>query len=201
MTPRSAASTALCGTGSAALSTSRSNSALVAVSGSPVTSWSWRTAASESTCLPTRHCSPDASTLSCPSVRDASNADPIAFGALHSAGDRAQSHAHRAYGLSGSCSAAFHSPQPHDQTEAMPVSEATCCRASSCHFATWYHAVAGSSPLRPPKPFVVAKLVTSPSRFGAIPIAVKSPIACRYDSRRLRLPRIAPCFHVTFAGT
>ena len=62
----------------------------------------------------------------------------------------------------------------------MPVSAATCCTASSCHFATWYHASAGSSPLRPPKPFVVAKLSISPTLFAGIPIDVKSATACRY---------------------
>jgi len=40
-----------------------------------------------------------------------------------------------------------------------------------------------------------------PTRFGAIPIDVKSSMPCRYASRRLRLPSAAPCFHVSVAGT
>ena len=103
----------------------------------------------------------------------------IAFGASQSDGDRAHSHAHIAYGLSGSCSAAFHSPHPHDHTDAMPVSAATCCAASDCHFATSYHASAGCSSLRPPNPFVVAKLTMIPTRFAGMPMDVKSVTACR----------------------
>ena len=83
----------------------------------------------------------------------------------------------------------------------MPVSAATCCAASDCHFATWYHAESGSRPLRPPKPFVDAKLIIRPSRLGAMPIEVRSATACRYESRRLRLPSTGPLFHVAVAGT
>ena len=82
----------------------------------------------------------------------------------------------------------------------MPVSAATCCAASDCHFATSYHASSGWRPLRPPKPFVVAKLIISPTRFGAMPIDVRSPTACRYESRSVRLPSTGPLFHVIVAG-
>src|SRR4051812_47478103 len=101
------------------------------------------------------------------------------FGALQNVVERTQSHAHAAYGFDGSCSGAFHSPHPHDHTDAIPVSAATCFAASACHFATWYHAVAGCRPLRPPKPFVDAKLTISPSLFAGMPIDVKSWIGCR----------------------
>src|SRR5947209_17593690 len=108
-------------------------------------------AAVESVCLPTRHCAPAPRTLSWPSVSDAVNPS-IAFGAAHSDGDRAHSQAHIAYGLFGSCSAAFHSPHPHDHTDAIPVSVATCFAASACHFATSYHASGGWRSFLPPKP-------------------------------------------------
>jgi len=84
------------------------------VSRSPVSRWSCAIAAFVIELFPNRHCVPGPSRLSWPSVFEASNAVPIAFGASHSAGDRAHSHAQSAYGLSGSCSAAFHSPQPQD---------------------------------------------------------------------------------------
>src|SRR5581483_4583360 len=132
----------------------------------------------ETVCLPTRHCTPGPRMLNCPSVFDALKSG-IACGALHSDADRAHSHAHIAYGLSGSFSAAFHSPQPHDHTDAMPVSAATCCAASDCHFATSYHASGGWRLFLPPKPVVVAKLTIRPTRFAGIPLAVKSETACR----------------------
>src|SRR5258708_5407180 len=147
-----------------------------------------------------RHCVPGERTLSCPSVRDVTNAEPIAFGALQNESDRTQSHAQSAYGFAGSVSSADHSGQPHDQTDAMPVSAATWRRASACHFTTWYQAASGSRLLRPPKPFVVAKLTIRPKRSGVIPRPVKSAIAWRYDARSVRLPRTVPRFHVDGAG-
>ncbi len=154
----------------------------------------------ESDCFPIKHWVPGVSTLSCPSVRDVTNVGPIAFGALQNESDRTQSHAHSAYGFAGSVSPADHSGQPHDQTDAIPVSAATCLSASACHFTTWYQSAAGARPLRPPKPFVVAKLTMSPSRSGVIPRLVKSATAWRYDARSVRLPRIGPRFHVDVAG-
>src|SRR4051812_27825706 len=91
------------------------------------------------------------------------------FGALQNVVERTQSHAHAAYGFDGSCSGAFHSPHPHDHTDAIPVSAATSFAASACHFATRYHAVAGCNPLRPPNPFVVAKLTMMPTLFAGMP--------------------------------
>src|SRR6266536_6129598 len=111
----------------------------------------------ESGCLPTRHCVPGDSTLSWPCMRETSKLAPIAVGASQSAGERVHNHAQSAYGLVGSCSTGVNSPQPHDQTDAMPVSAATCAAASACHFVTVYQAASGWSPLRPPKPLVVAK--------------------------------------------
>ena len=69
-------------------------------------------------------------------MRDVSKSEPIAFGALHSSAERVHSQAQSAYAFAGSCSGAVHCPHPHDQTEAMPVSAATSCAASDCHFAT-----------------------------------------------------------------
>src|SRR5207248_6687425 len=140
------------------------------------------------------------STLSWPSVRDVTNVEPIAFGASQYDSDRTHSHAHSAYGFAGSVSFADHSGQPHDQTDAIHVSPATSCTASACHFTTWYQAASGSSPLRPPNPFVVAKLSMRPSRSGAMPRPVKSATAWRYDARSVRFPRTGPRFHVDVAG-
>ncbi len=94
-------------------------------------------------------------------MSEVSNEAPIVVGASQRPGERAHSHAHAASGFAGSVSAAFHSAQPHDQSEPAPVSSATAFAASACHFATWNQADAGWRPLRPPKPFVVAKLTIS----------------------------------------
>ena len=102
--------------------------------------------------------------------------------------------------MSGSCSPTLQRPQPHDQTEAIPVSAATCFTASACHFATWYQAPTGTSPLRPPKPFVVAKLTMRPTLLGGMPTEVRSSTASRYRCRSVRFPSTAPCFHVAVAG-
>src|SRR4051812_11528633 len=179
----------------------RSNSALYAVSRSPVMRCRFAIAASESDCLPTTHWIPGVSMLSCPSVRELSNVGPMIFGALQNVVERTQSHAHAAYGFDGSCSGAFHSPHPHDHTDAIRVSDAPCAAESACHFATWYQAASGSRPLRPPKPFVVAKLTINPTFDDGMPTLVKSATAFRYAVRSRRLPSTGPFFHVSVAGT
>src|SRR4029078_12677885 len=90
ITAFSASSTAFVGTGVVLLSTSRSKSALYAVSRSPVTACSWSIWAFVRRRLPIRHCVPLDSTLSCPSVSDASKPEPSCLGAPHN--DRERRH-------------------------------------------------------------------------------------------------------------
>src|SRR4029078_9910 len=131
ITAFSASSTAFVGTGVVLLSRSRSKSALYAVSRSPVTACSWSIWAFVRRRLPIRHCVPLDSTLSCPSVRDASKPETSCLGASHSDDDRVHSQTHAARPLSGSSSGAVYLPHPHDQSEAIPVSVATWRSASA----------------------------------------------------------------------
>ena len=151
--------------------------------------------------LPMRHCAPAGRALSWPSTSDVLNAGPSCAGALQSDCERAQSQTQAACPFSGSCSPTLHRPQPHDQTEAIPVSAATCFAASACHFATWNHADTGSRPFRPPKPFVVEKLTISPTLLAGMAFDVRSEAASRYRCRSVRLPSTAPWFQVAVAGT
>ena len=80
--------------------------------------------------------------------------------------------------------------QPHDQTESIFVSRATCCAASASHFTTRNHASRGWSPSRPPCPITDWNCNSSAIRLGLIPMSV---------NRRTR-PRI-PCRIVRFACT
>ena len=75
-----------------------------------------------------------------PPVSDVSKPGPSCVGASHSDGERAHSHTHATWPFSGSCSPTLQRPHPHDHTDAIPVSAATCCSASDCHFATWNQA-------------------------------------------------------------
>jgi len=129
--------------------------------------------------FPIRHCDPAGSRLSCPSVTDVSKAGPSWVGASHNDGERAHNQTQATCPFSGSCSPTLQRPHPHDHTDAMPVSPATWRNASACHFATWNHAETGSRPLRPPKPFVVAKLTIRPTLSAGIPIEVRFVTALR----------------------
>src|SRR5262245_8703555 len=120
-----------------------------------------------------------AASFSCPSVSEALKPEPAAAGPSQKEGYRAHSQTQAAPTLSGSCSAADHSPQPHDQSELMCVSAATCRSDRTCHFTTSYQEDAGWRPLRPPKPTVVAIVTISPIRCGGTPMSVSCVTASR----------------------
>src|SRR4029078_7315674 len=100
--------------------------------------------------VPTRHWTLPGIRLSCPSCFEVTNALPIAFGASQSPGERAHNQAHMAYAFVGSCSATDPCAHPHDQTDAIPVSAATCCAASASHFPTSDPPHRRPTPLAPP---------------------------------------------------
>src|SRR5262249_23137350 len=112
-------------------------------------------------------------------VNERSKGFPSLRGALHRVRVRAQSQTQAALGLSGSISLLFHSCQPHEKTEPSPSSFEICFAERASHFTTWYHADAGWSPLRPPTPLWLRKLIMIPSRFAGIPIDVSSVTAFR----------------------
>ena len=95
----------------------------------------------------------------------------------------------------------MYSPQPQDQRELIPVSAATWRSDSTCHLTTSYHADAGWSPFRPPKPTVVDMVTINPIRCGGMPMSVNCCTAARYLFRSVRFATIGPCFQRIVAGT
>ena len=90
--------------------------------------------------------------------------------------------------MSGSRSAAAHSPQPQDQTVASGISRLTCLIASTCHLIVSNHALAGLRCSRPPWPGFVWKPRKMPIFDAGIPIEVRSVTPWRKAVRSVREP-------------
>jgi hypothetical protein len=182
-----------CGlTRTALFRTRRPKSDVYAISRSPVTC-----ATLESGPLPSKphgvlHCAPPGR-ISCPSVSDGSNPRPAIFGPGHRLWLRVQRYTQAAAGLSGSRSAAAHSPQPQDQTVASGISRFTCLIASTCHLIVSNHALAGLRCSRPPWPGFVWNPRKIPIFDGEIPIEVRSVTPRRKAFRSVRDPSTGPC--------